>query len=74
MNCNVPFKIDIMNPTTMKLTTVVKSGVYGVMGAGTGAIRSTTGFGSARFVPIGLAFSLHRIVLGCREGASGLAG
>lgn len=39
VNCNVPFKIDIMNPTTMKLTTVVKSGVYGVMGAGTGAIE-----------------------------------
>jgi DNA-binding beta-propeller fold protein YncE len=39
VNCNVPFKIDTMNPTTMKLTTVVKSGVYGVMGAGTGAIE-----------------------------------
>jgi DNA-binding beta-propeller fold protein YncE len=38
-NCNVPFKIDIMNPTTLKLTTLVKSGVYGVMGAGTGAIE-----------------------------------
>ena len=39
VNCNVPFKIDIMNPHTMKLTNVVKSGVYGVMGAGTGAIE-----------------------------------
>lgn len=39
MNCNVPFKIDIMNPTTLKLTTVVKPAVYGVMGAGTGAIE-----------------------------------
>ena len=39
MNCNVPFKIDIMNPKTLKLTTLVKSGVYGVMGAGTGAIE-----------------------------------
>jgi hypothetical protein len=38
-NCNVPFKIDSMNPKTLKLTTVVKSGVYGVMGAGTGAIE-----------------------------------
>lgn len=38
VNCNVPFKIDRMNPTTLKLTTIVKSGVYGVMGAGTGAI------------------------------------
>jgi hypothetical protein len=38
-NCNVPFKIDIMNPRTLKLTNVVKSGVYGVMGAGTGAIE-----------------------------------
>ena len=39
VNCNVPFKIDIMNPTTLKLTTVVKPAVYGVMGAGTGAIE-----------------------------------
>jgi DNA-binding beta-propeller fold protein YncE len=39
VNCNVPFKIDIMNPKTLKLTTLVKSGVYGVMGAGTGAIE-----------------------------------
>jgi DNA-binding beta-propeller fold protein YncE len=39
-NCaNVPFKIYAMNPRTMKLTDLVKSGVYGVMGAGTGAIR-----------------------------------
>jgi hypothetical protein len=38
-NCNVPFKIDIMNPRTLKLATVVKSGVYGMMGAGTGAIE-----------------------------------
>ena len=28
-----------MNPQTLKLTTVVTSGVYGVMGAGTGAIE-----------------------------------
>jgi hypothetical protein len=40
VNCNVPFKIDAMNPSTLKLTTVVKSGVYGVMGAGTGAIET----------------------------------
>jgi DNA-binding beta-propeller fold protein YncE len=38
-NCNVPFKIYRMNPETMKLTTIVPSGVYGVMGAGTGAIQ-----------------------------------
>jgi hypothetical protein len=40
VNCNVPFKIDAMNPSTLKLTTVVKSGVYGVMGGGTGAIET----------------------------------
>ncbi|HET8997351.1 MAG TPA: hypothetical protein VFN42_11845 [Acetobacteraceae bacterium] len=39
VNCNVPFRIDRMNPKTLKLRTVVKSGVYGVMGAGTGAIQ-----------------------------------
>jgi hypothetical protein len=39
VNCNVPFKIDRVNPATLKLTEVVKSGVYGVMGAGTGAIQ-----------------------------------
>jgi DNA-binding beta-propeller fold protein YncE len=39
VNCNVPFRIDVMNPATLKLTNVVKSGVYGVMGAGTGAIE-----------------------------------
>lgn len=38
-NCNVPFKIYRMDPATLKLTEVVKSGVYGVMGAGTGAIQ-----------------------------------
>jgi hypothetical protein len=38
-NCAVPFKIDRVNPVTLKLTEVVKSGVYGVMGAGTGAIQ-----------------------------------
>jgi DNA-binding beta-propeller fold protein YncE len=39
VNCNVPFKIDAMDPKTLKLTTLVKSGVYGAMGAGTGAIQ-----------------------------------
>ena len=39
VNCNIPFKIYRMNPSTLKLTEVVKSGVYGVMGAGTGAIQ-----------------------------------
>jgi hypothetical protein len=38
-NCNVPFKIYRVNPVSLKLTEVVKSGVYGVMGAGTGAIQ-----------------------------------
>ncbi len=37
-NCDVPFKIYAMDPQTMKLTDLVKPGVYGVMGAGTGAI------------------------------------
>jgi len=39
VNCPVPFKVDIMQPRTLKLTPVVKSGVYGEMGAGTGAIE-----------------------------------
>jgi DNA-binding beta-propeller fold protein YncE len=39
VNCNVPFKIYRMDPGTLKLTEVIKSGVYGVMGAGTGAIQ-----------------------------------
>lgn len=38
-NCALPFRIDIMNPKTLKLATIVKSGVYGKMGAGTGAIE-----------------------------------
>lgn len=38
-NCNVPFKIYEMDPQTLKLKTLVKSGVYGVMGAGTGAVE-----------------------------------
>jgi DNA-binding beta-propeller fold protein YncE len=39
VNCNVPFKVYRMDPATLTLTEVVKSGVYGVMGAGTGAIQ-----------------------------------
>lgn len=39
VNCHVPFKIYRMDPQTLKLTDVVKSGEYGVMGAGTGAIQ-----------------------------------
>lgn len=39
VNCNVPFKIYRMDPATLKLTDEVKSGVYGVFGAGTGAIQ-----------------------------------
>jgi len=39
-NCpNVPFQVDAMDPKTMKLTTLVKAGSYGGMGAGTGAIK-----------------------------------
>jgi hypothetical protein len=40
VNCpKVPFQIDSMDPKTMKLTTLVKAGVLGEMGAGTGAIK-----------------------------------
>jgi DNA-binding beta-propeller fold protein YncE len=39
VNCNVPFKIYRMDPATLKLTEEVKSGEYGVFGAGTGAIQ-----------------------------------
>lgn len=39
VNCAVPFKIERMNPRSLKPRTVVKSGVYGEMGAGTGAIQ-----------------------------------
>jgi DNA-binding beta-propeller fold protein YncE len=39
VNCNVPFKVYRMDPATLALTEVVRSGVYGVMGAGTGAIQ-----------------------------------
>ncbi len=63
MNCNVPFKIDGMNPTTMKLTTVVKSGVYGVMGAGTGAIEvdHRIWVSSFRATRIGIFPAPHRL-------------
>ncbi len=39
-NCDVPFKIYAMDPESMKLKDLVPSGVYGVLGAGTGAIRN----------------------------------
>lgn len=39
VNCNVPFRIYRASPATLKLTDVVKSGAYGVFGAGTGAIQ-----------------------------------
>jgi len=39
VNCTVPFRVDTMDPKTLKLTPIVKSGVYGEMGAGTGAIE-----------------------------------
>jgi hypothetical protein len=35
----VPFKIYRMDAATLKMSDVVRSGVYGVMGAGTGAIQ-----------------------------------
>ena len=38
-NVDTPFKILRMDPQTMEMTEVVKSGVYGVMGGGTGAIE-----------------------------------
>lgn len=38
-NCNIPFRIDALDPKTLKLSPIVKSGVYGVLGAGTGAIE-----------------------------------
>ena len=38
-NVDSPFKILRMDPQTMEMTEVIKSGVYGVMGAGTGAIE-----------------------------------
>jgi hypothetical protein len=40
VNCpSVPFKVYGMDPETMQLTVLVPTGVHGVMGAGTGAIR-----------------------------------
>ena len=39
VNCNVPFKSYRFDPATLKLTDLVKSWVYGVLGAGTGAIE-----------------------------------
>jgi hypothetical protein len=38
-NVDSPFKILRMDPETMQMTQVLKSGVYGVMGGGTGAIE-----------------------------------
>lgn len=39
INCNVPSEVFRANPTNLKLTVLVKPGVYGVFGAGTGAIE-----------------------------------
>ncbi|HYZ22552.1 MAG TPA: hypothetical protein VE690_10385 [Rhodopila sp.] len=39
VDCNVACRIYRASPGTLKLTEVVKSGVYGVFGAGTGAIQ-----------------------------------
>jgi hypothetical protein len=36
-NVNIPFKILRLDPETLHFTEVIKSGVYGVMGGGTGA-------------------------------------
>jgi hypothetical protein len=38
-NVNMPFKILRMDPETLEFTEVIRSGVYGVMGGGTGAIE-----------------------------------
>jgi DNA-binding beta-propeller fold protein YncE len=38
-NVNIPFKILRLDPETLQFTEVIKSGVYGVMGGGTGAIE-----------------------------------
>jgi hypothetical protein len=39
INCDIPVRIYAVDPHTLKLTTLVKSGVHGVFGAGTGAIQ-----------------------------------
>jgi hypothetical protein len=39
INCTTPFAIYKLDPATMKLTGLVKSGVYDGMGAGTGALQ-----------------------------------
>jgi hypothetical protein len=39
VNCRLPFRIFRVNPGTLKLTEIVPSGVYGELGAGTGAIQ-----------------------------------
>lgn len=39
VNCPIPTRIDAADPATLKLTQLVKSSVFGVFGAGTGAIQ-----------------------------------
>lgn len=39
VNCPIPTRLYAADPATLKLTTLVKSGVFGVFGAGTGAIQ-----------------------------------
>jgi hypothetical protein len=39
VNCDIKTKVYRADPKTLKLTELVKSGVYGVFGAGTGAVR-----------------------------------
>lgn len=39
INCTTPFKLYKLDPATMKLTDLMKSGVYDGMGAGTGGLQ-----------------------------------
>ncbi|HZD26384.1 MAG TPA: hypothetical protein VE631_09010 [Alphaproteobacteria bacterium] len=39
VNCDVPWRIDRMDPKTLKSRMLIKPGVYGKLGAGTGAIE-----------------------------------
>jgi hypothetical protein len=39
VNCDIPTRVYAVDPRSLKLTALVKSGVYGVFGAGTGAIQ-----------------------------------
>ena len=39
LNCDIPFTIGRVDPATLKTVEIVKRGVHGAMGAGTGAIQ-----------------------------------